>query len=368
MIRLTVPGLSDLEVEATARVLRSGMLVQGAEVARFEEGIAAKCERAHAVGVTNGTAALELALRALGIGAGDEVIVPDVTWPSPAHAVLQVGATPILIDVDKNEWNATANAYVAAKSPATRAAIAIDQFGMPARLAEIVAALPSIPVIEDAACAIGSTRADGPCGKGSVISTLSFHPRKVLVTGEGGMCLTDDPAIAERLRILRNHGQRSVGEFACASGNMRLTEVAAAIGLVQLDRLDAMVTRRRHLAARYKALLKRVVYQDGPSGAQSNWQTFGVMLPEGHSADDRDRVVAALRTREVEAGRLSYALHRLAPLSIAADQARAASRTFVNAENIVDRGFALPLYASMDDQTQDRVIEALEHSLAEVLR
>ncbi|MBK8171562.1 MAG: DegT/DnrJ/EryC1/StrS family aminotransferase [Sandaracinaceae bacterium] len=368
MIRLTVPGLADAEVEATSRVLRSGMLVQGPEVARFEERIAERCARAHAMAVTNGTAALELALRALGIGPGDEVIVPDVTWPSPAHAVLQVGATPVLIDVDAAEWNAVPDAYRAAVSPATRGAIAIDQFGMPARLSEIVAALPGVSVIEDAACAIGSTRAEGPCGKGSVISTLSFHPRKVLVTGEGGMCLTDDAAIAERIRILRNHGQRSVGEFACASGNMRMTEVAAAIGLVQLDRLDGMLTQRRHLAARYHAHLKHVVFQKAPENALSNWQTFGVLLPAGKNADDRDRVVAALRTRDVEAGRLSYALHRLAPLQAAAESAKSKARAFTCSEQIVDRGFALPLYASMDDETQDRVINALEHALAEVIQ
>lgn len=362
MIRLTVPGLDDAEVNAVASVLRSGMLVQGTQVARFEEGIAARTERAHAVAVTNGTAALELALRALDIKAGDEVIVPDVTWPSPAHAVLSVGATPVLIDVDPLEWNAGPDAFQRARTPKTRAAIVIDQFGMPARLNEIADVLPGLPIVEDAACAIGSKRSDGPCGKGSVIATFSFHPRKVLVTGEGGMCVTDDAAIADRLRILRNHGQRSVGEFAAASGNTRMTEMAAAIGVVQLARLDDMLQQRTHLAERYRSKLTRVAFQDVPNGAQSNWQTFGVMLPEGRTADDRDRLVASLRNRGVEAGRLSYAVHRLAPLA-----PHVRGRSFPVAEAIVDRGFALPLYASMDDATQDVVLEALQHALDEVL-
>ena len=362
MIRLTVPGLADAEVDAVSRVLRSGMLVQGAEVARFEEGVAAKTERAHAVAVTNGTAALELALRALDIGTGDEVLVPDVTWPSPAHAVLAVGAKPVLVDVDAHEWNATPDAFRRARTSATRAAIAIDQFGMPARIPEIAVALPGLPILEDAACAIGSRRADGPCGKGSVIATFSFHPRKVLVTGEGGMCVTDDAALADRLRILRNHGQRSVGEFASASGNTRMTEMAAAIGSVQLGRLDAMLERRQHLALRYQSKLTRVSTQRAPEGASSNWQTFGVLLPAGKVADDRDRVVASLRNRGVEAGRLSYALHRLPHLA-----AFAQAKMFDAASDIVDRGFALPLYASMDDATQDQVLDALDHALDEVL-
>ncbi len=367
MIRLTVPGLDEREVAAASRVLLSGMLVQGAEVARFEEKIAARTSRAHAVAVTNGTAALELALRALGIGKGDEVIVPAVTWPSPAHAILSVGADPVLIDVDRDDWNGAPDAYTRARGPRTKAAIAIDQFGMPARLPEIATALGALPIVEDAACAIGSTRASGPCGHGSIIATLSFHPRKVLTTGEGGMCLTDDAAIADKLRILRNHGQRNVGEFAGASGNMRLTEVAAAIGIEQLAKLDDALRVRRHLAARYIASLRGLTPQKAPPGADPNWQTFGVLLPDGSTADHRDRLVAALRARGVEAGRLSYALHRIPSLANAAALSRSRGISFEQTERVVDQGLALPLYASMDDATQDRVLEALDHAMREVL-
>lgn len=349
-IKLASPALGEEEVAAVARVLASGMLVQGREVEAFERALAERCARAHAIAVSSGTAALELALRAIGVAAG-EVIVPDLTWPSPAHAAVLAGANPVLVDVDREEWNATSATISPAIGARTRAVIAIDQFGVPARHPEIAALGP--PVIEDAACAIGSSLDHRPCGSFGTIACLSFHPRKVITTGEGGACLTDDPALAAEIRALRNHGQSAPGVFASAGPNLRLTEIQAAIGLAQLVRLPAIIERRRALAERYRSALSAIAseirVQSLPAGASRNEQSFGIVIP----GSKRDRVIDHLRARGIEAGKLSYALHRIGSLS----GARALPAPAADA--IVEGGLALPLHSGMRETDVDRVLEAL---------
>ncbi len=364
MIPLARPTLDEEEARAATAVLRSGMLVSGEQVERFEALVAARVGRRHAVAVSSGTAALSLALSALDVGEGDEVLVPDLTWPSPAHAVIGRGARPILSDVDLAEWNVTGPALTAARTARTGAAIVIDQLGNAARRAEVEAALAGLPIIEDAACALGSRFADGtPCGSLGVVSCFSFHPRKVVTTGEGGMCVTDDDAIAARLRVLRNHGQATPGEFIEAAENHRLTEMAAAIGIVQMGRLDAIVERRRTLAARYEeALPATLLHQRAPAGSSPNHQTYGLLLPEGAGPADRDRAVEALRERGVGAGRLSYALHRL---PVIAQAAGAKPDAFPASASIVDRGLALPLFPRMTDAEQSVVVEEVQRVLGE---
>jgi perosamine synthetase len=363
VIPLSRSLLGPEEAGAAARVLESGRLVQGERVAEFEQLAAQRVGRSYAIAVSSGTAALRLALEALGIGRDDEVLVPDLTWPSPGHAVLELGARPVLVDVEPDEWNASARAMAAARTEHTRAAIAIDQFGCPARSVEIAAALPGIPLIVDAACSLGSHTGAQPCGALGSIACFSFHPRKVVTTGEGGMCLTDDAALAARLRELRNHGQTAPGQFARASGNHRMSELAAAIGVVQLGRLDGMLEQRRQLAAAYTAALAPLALQvqSAPPGALSNHQTYGVLLPPQCS---RDAVVQALREQGVESGRLSYALHTLPQFAAAAQQAAAAGRSFPNATALAERGLALPLWPGLSHADQRKVIDSLRAVLA----
>lgn len=339
-IRLARPELGPSAIDAATRVLASGMLVQGAIVERFERAIAERCGQKHAVAVANGTSALELAIEALGLR-GKRVAVPALTWPSPANAVVVRGALPVLVDVDPREWN------VRTLPSGIDAAIVIDQFGVPARHDTLRAPV----IIEDAACAIGSTLGGRACGAFGAISTLSFHPRKVLTTGEGGMCLTDDDGLAARLRRLRNHGQTTPGVFDEASGNHRLTEMAAAIGLAQLDALDAVLARRRVIADAYRAALTGLTTQAMPEGATRNEQTFGA-LAETSAA--RDAIVAGLAARGIEAGKLSYALGRLPSLAHAEREGDLSA-----SEAIVDRGLALPLHASLSDADVARVIGAV---------
>ncbi|MGA0123103.1 MAG: DegT/DnrJ/EryC1/StrS family aminotransferase [Gaiellales bacterium] len=353
-IPIARPELGPEESAAVAEVLQSGMLVSGRLVEAFERGLAERCGRRYAVCVANGTAALELALRALGVDAG-EVLVPALSWPSPAHMAAWVGATPRLVDVDPATWNGTAATLAAARSEATRCAIAIDQFGVPADHAAIADALGDLAVVEDAACAIGSTLDGRPCGSFGEVSCLSFHPRKVVTTGEGGACLTDDDGLADQLRVLRNHGQRGVGDFALAGPNERLTEMQAAIGLVQLDRLDAMIERRRRICDAYRDALPGLglAYQAHPAGARVNEQTFGCLAP---SADDRDRIVAGLREGGIGAGILSYAMTRIGSLAHLGQSAPVA-------EDVEARGLALPVYPAMTDADVADVLAALAEAV-----
>lgn len=365
MIPLTVPALGADEIAACERVLRTGMLVQGQEVQAFEAALARATDRVHAVAVANGTAALELALRALGVGPGDEVLCPALTWPSPAHAALAVGADVVLVDVDAEEWNATEVSFAAARTPRTRAAIVIEQFGNPARHRAISAALAGIPCIVDAACSLGASYEGAPCGSHGIIACTSFHPRKVLTTGEGGACLTDDAGLAEALRSLRNHGQRAPGQFVCASGNYRMTELAAAIGRVQLAKLDGLVSARRERATRLRAGLPPSLVQHAPTGGQPNHQTFGVLLPpELSGANGREQVIARLREDGVQAGPLSYALHTLPQFVRARAAAFASGRTLESATAIAERGLTVPLFPSMSDAQVEQVGAALRRALA----
>lgn len=351
MIPLAKPLLGDEETKAVADVLATGMLVQGKKVAALEERLAELCGRRYAVACASGTSALELALAALGVEPASEVLCPDLSWPSPGHAIVRVGGVPRLVDVDPATWNASAEALAAARTENTRAAIVIDQFGNPADHPAITEAL-DVPLVVDAACSLGATVGGRPAPSYGDVACLSFHPRKLITTGEGGACLTDDEGLAEQLRIHRNHGQRGPGDFAAPAGNHRMTDMEAAIGLVQLDRLAYILERRRALAAVYRERLTNVSLQEAAVGAQGNHQTFGVLLPDG---EDRDGLVQRLRERGVQAGRLSYALHRAGSLPGLGDDA-----TLPVASRIEDHGLALPLHPQLSDAEQATVIEAFE--------
>jgi perosamine synthetase len=351
MIPLSRPFRGPNDLDAIARVLDSGRLVVGPEVEAFERMLASATARKHAIAVSSGTDALVLALAALDVQG--EVLCPALTWPSPAHAIRMRGGTVRLVDVDRGTWNASADGYRSARTAATRAAIVIDQFGNPSEHDAIKEALSGIPIIVDAACALGSTYRGKPNASYGTIACLSFHPRKIVTTGEGGACVTDDDAIADRLRMLRNHGQTRPGTFVEASGNSRLSEVAAALGRTQLGELDRLVSRRREIARRYRSALgARVGMQRELEGAASNFQTFGILLPRTTVSGKRDRILEAMRSAGIECGILSYALSRLHSVG--------ANEPCPNAEAIADQGMALPLFHDLSDGDAARVTSVLE--------
>ena len=360
-IPLSRSVLASEEEAALTRVLESGRLVQGPEVEAFERAVAARVGRRYAIAVANGTVALSLALEALELKQDSAVLVPDLTWPSPGHAVLGLGLRPVLVDVDKDTWNVSPETAATAKNAGPSAIIAIDQFGNPAPVRALAELFPNLPMIVDGACSLGSSEGAQECAARGVIACLSFHPRKVVTTGEGGMCLTDDPLIAERLRILRNHGQHSPGQFARASGNARMSELAAAVGCSQMQRLDGMLEARQALARRYQAELGMLGPQRIAAHCRANYQTFGVILPPDTV---RDEVIRALRVREIEVGRLSYALHLLPQFERARTEAVAVGRKLDNATVLAERGLALPLYPGLSETEQRHVISSLKAVLA----
>lgn len=352
VVPLAKPYITPEDHAAVRSVLESGQLVQGPTVARFEHRVAAMTGRSFAVAVSSGTSALYLALRALGVGPGDEVLCSGLSWPSPAHVIMELGAVPVVVDVDPHTWNVTADGMASCRTERTVAAVVVDFLGAPADVGAMETAL-GVPVVVDGACSLGSERGGGPALGSGLLSCTSFHPRKVITTGEGGMVLTNDGALDESLRTLRNHGQWTDGGgtvcFERASGNHRMTEMAAALGTTQLDHLPRILQSRRSQRASYEKTFGHLRWQVAAPGTVANHQTVGFVA---ESAAEAIRIRAGLRARGVQAGLLGFALGQLPSLG------SHRKRTPV-AEQIEACGVSLPAYCGMSDGTMRRVVRSL---------
>ena len=352
-IRLAWPDVGPAEAAAVAEVLESGFLTMGPKVDEFERGLARTCDTADAVAVSSGTAALHLAVRALGIGEGDEVIVPAYTFPSTATAVVLAGARPVLVDVDPHTTNLDVERVADALTPRTRAVIAVHLFGRPLDWEELQAAVPAeVALIEDAAGALGARRRGTPCGGLGVMGCLSFHPRKVVTTGEGGAVTTSDEALAATVRRLRHHGiAPRPFDIVEPFTNYRLSDLLCAIGITQLARLDELLTTRRALAAAYTERLGDLVETPGvEEGDEHGWQAYVVQL------DGRDDVLAGLRAEGIEAQIGTHALHRLT--------AYRTNAAFPGADSCFERGLALPFHSRLADSDLDRVVATLDRLIS----
>lgn len=356
-IKLADPGITAGDEAAVIEALRSGWLSGGPRVPALEAELARRTGRAHAVAVSSGTAALHLAMEALGVGAGATVVVPALTFPSPAVIAARLGARVRVCDVEPETMNLSARTLEPVLDDDTSLVVAIDQFGMPAPFPEIaaLAAARGAPVLVDAACSLGSSLDGRPCGSLGAAATFSFHPRKVITTGEGGLLLTDDEELGDRARMLRNIGMED-GEFLALGLNLRLSEIAAALGRSQLDRLDSTLIRRRALAARYRAGLPRLGFQTAPAGAGHNVQTLVALLPAGFSEGDRDALRLAMAKRGVEIG---IAGHCLGALPWLAACLRIDAAETPGAMEIHQRGVSLPLHPGLDEAAVDEVIDLL---------
>jgi perosamine synthetase len=349
VIRLAWPDVGPEEAAAVAEVLESGFLTMGPHVTAFESALADACGTTHAVAVASGTAALHVAVRALGIAEGDEVIVPAYTFPATANAVVLAGATPVLVDVDARTMNLDPERVYEAVTDRTRAVIAVHLFGRPLDWEELQNAVPpEVLLIEDAAGALGASWRGMPCGGLGVMGCLSFHPRKVVTTGEGGAVTTSDADLADLVRSLRHHGIVPGGQFDIVepSTNYRLSDVQCAIGSTQLARLDELLAARRRVAQAYSERLAGVV--ETPSaekGDRHGWQAYVVQL------DGRNDALAALRAAGIEAQIGTYALHRLTAYH---DQG-----PFAGAEAAFERALALPLHSRLTDSEIDQICAVL---------
>jgi perosamine synthetase len=391
-IPITAPSLDEEEIEAASRPLRSGWLTQGPEVAAFEQEFAAAVGARHACAVSNCTAALHLALKVLGIRSGDEVITVSHSFIATANAVRYCGATPVFIDIDPATLNMNPSAIEAVITGRTRAILCVHQLGMPCDIAAIVRAARhyGLWVVEDAACAIGSEvqigdhweRIGKPHGD---VACFSFHPRKVITTGDGGMITTSRPEWDARFRLWRQHGmsvpdtvrhsatQVVVETYDVVGYNYRLTDLQAAVGRAQLTRLASIVEQRRALAARYATLLSDIPglgLPVEPAWARSNWQSYCVRLPD--HCNQRE-VMQALLVAGISSKRGVMCAHRTgayaeAPwlCSESTQTCQCAPNTCVRlgeSERAEDRCLLLPLYPRLTEAEQDRVAWALRDAV-----
>jgi perosamine synthetase len=347
VVRLASPAVGDEELAEIREVLESGQLTMGPKVAEFESLLADAVRVEHAVAVSSGTAALHLAVLALGLGPGDEVLVPAYTFPATGNVVALCGATPVLVDVDPVTMNMDPEDAARRVTPKTKAVLAVHLFGRPAPLEDY----PDLPLIEDAAGALGAARGGRPCGSLGAVGCFSFHPRKIVTTGEGGAVSTNDASLAEAVRSLRHHGWSPSDRYADLprpAFNYRLSDVLCALGIPQLRRLDDLHAAYARIAAGYAERLAHldVVVPATDPGDRHGWQAYVIQV------DRRDEVMAALRAQGIQCQIGTYALHRLG--------AYAGRGAFPGADAAFERALALPLHPRLAEAELDRVAGALD--------
>ncbi len=354
-IKLDDPGIDPSDKAAAIAVLETGQLVNGSRGRKFERKLQHTTGRRHGTVVSSGTAALLAAMRAFGIGPGSTVVVPAFTFPAPASVAGFLGAAVRLCDVDPKTFCVSPATLEPHLDDSVSLVVAVDQFGVPAPVPDLERLLNprGIPLLVDAACSLGSTLNGEPCGSLGSAATLSFHPRKVITTGEGGAVLTDYEQVASRVKWVVNHGIEA-GEFASYGLNLRMSEVAAAIGSSQIKRLDMIVKRRRLLARRYFSL--PLQFQEAPDGAMVNYQTLAAVLPDQLGAAERADLISTLRKKGIEANIASYCIGAVPALSRKFNVAPDATPA---AHDLHHRGIALPLHQGLGESHIDEVAGAV---------
>jgi perosamine synthetase len=367
-IAFSRPYMGDEEARAAADVIRSGWIVGGSRLAAFEERFAACCGARYGVGVSSWTAGAFLALYALGIAPGDEIIVPSLTFIATVNVIRHVGATPVFADIDEQTYNIDPVDAAQKIGPRTKAIMPVDQVGLPCDIDAIasVARKHGLIVIDDAACAFASSNLGRPVGSLAEVTIFSLHARKIVTTGEGGMIVTNDSALASRLRILRAQGM-SVSDFARhgkrptefetyaeVGYNFRMTDIQGAIGLVQLDRLDEILCRRRHIAERYTRGLSGhpfIVAPSVPDDLEPNWQSYQVALHPGAPLS-RNAVMDRLWDARVPTRRGVMASHLEPPYA-------PMNAALPVTERVADSTLQLPMHPALDERQVDHVLDAV---------
>jgi perosamine synthetase len=373
-IPITRPHLTGVEGKAVAETIASGWMSQGPRVREFEEAFAARVGAAEAVATTSCTTALALALHVSGVGPGDEVIVPSLSFIATANAVWHCGAEPVFADIDPRTYNLDAAAAERAITARTKVIMPVHQIGLPADMDAFLelGERHGIAIVEDAACAIGATYKEQPIGSLHSLACFSLHPRKVITTGEGGMITVQDPAVAERLRRLRAHGMDMsdlarhtaadvvIETYPERGFNFRMTDMQAALGLCQLQALDWILERRRLLAERYTAALAQIPYIEAPYDppyATRTWQSYCVRIAPGAPIERTD-LMRSLLHDGVSTRRGVMAMHEEGAYS---DRPGVGRRLGLeHTEAATRQTLMLPLFPDLSEDAQDYVLERLE--------
>ena len=367
MIKLAIPDIGQDELEEVKKVFDSKYLVQGDEVEEFENIISKYLNVKHAMAVSSGTAALHLALIVLDVKSGDEVIVPDFTFPATSNVVEIVGSTTkfvdikldsLCIDVDKIEDKITGK---------TKAIIPVHEFGQSSDMDKIIALAKkyNLKIIEDAACALGSEYKGRKVGTIGNIGCFSLHPRKAITTGEGGIIVTNDDEIAEKIKILRNHGLSYINgkpQFVMAGLNYRMTNIQGAIGIVQMKKLERINQKRKEIAKKYDELLMNIegiTLPEEKSYGNHVWQTYHIILDERY---DRDKVIVNLKYNGIETNFGAYAVHEQPYYR---EKYGYSDYDFHNSINAHKHGVALPLHIEITNKDINLIVNKLERILNE---
>ena len=372
-IAIARPSVGEEEWQALREPIMNGWLTQGPKVAAFEQRFAELHGVNHAVATTSCTTALHLALLAVGTGPGDEVIVPAFTWIASANAVLHCGATPVFVDVDPVTFNIDVEQALAAVTERTRAVMPVHLFGLCTDTERLRAGLPeTVAVVEDAACAAGARLGERFAGGLGDVAAFSFHPRKSVTTGEGGMVTTNDDAIAARVRRLRNHGasiseeQRHAGpkpyfmaDYDVLGFNYRMTDLQGALGLVQIEKLEGFIAERARWAAWYREALAEVAWlrlpQEPPHGRHA-WQAFVCTVDPARAPLTRNEMMERLHEAGIATRPGTHAVHMLGYYR---ERYEFEPEAYPVARACDRDALALPLHNAMGEGDHERVVGAI---------
>lgn len=366
MINITEPSFDETEIELIRECLTSKWVTQGPMTQRFERLIALAHNVQHVLACTSATSALHLSTMALGLGPGDEMIVPAFTWITSANAAEYVGAKAVFVDIDLETYNIDPAAIEAAITPKTKAIMAVHLFGLAAPMDEIIAIAQrqKLAVIEDAACAVGTTYKGVPIGAIGDLGCFSFHPRKVITTGEGGVVTTNRKDLADRVKFLRNHGATgpasgadpckpyTMSTFDMLGFNLRMSDIQAAVGVAQMAKLDRLLAERRRLALRYTELLagtdEIIVPADDPG---HTYQSYVIRLAD-NDRERRNLIMEHLAKLNIQTRPGTHAVHRL---GYYVNKYNLKPEQFPNACKAEDASITLPIFPGMTDDQQQFV-------------
>jgi dTDP-4-amino-4,6-dideoxygalactose transaminase len=372
-IPISLPVTGEEEWKATREPLVNGWLTSGPKVREFEKLFAERHQVKHALAVTSATTALHLALVALEVGPGDEVIVPAFTWVSTANVVLYCGATVVFADVDPITFNMDPEDLKKRIGPKTKAIIPVHLFGLCANMDSIKAISGNIPLVEDGACAAGASYKNTPAGALGTIGCFSFHPRKSVTTGEGGMITTNDDHLADLMSMLRNHGasiseeQRHLGprpyilpDFNMLGFNYRMTDLQGAVGVVQIKKLDTFIDEREKWAAWYSEQLKVIAWLRTPqfgSEYKHGWQSFVTFVDESKAPCSRNEIMEKLQEQGISTRPGTHAVHML---NYYAEKYNLKPSDYPGAQAANDLSMAIPLHNRMVAEDYEYVVAVLK--------